>query len=270
MKSVEFRYSMGKNKVLTMSYDDGVVQDKRLIEIFNKYGIKGSFHLNGGFLDAPYNPSFPRFQADEVKDVYFGHELSCHGYTHPFLERLATMEIVHQILDDKKALERACGYVVRGMSYPYGTYSSELIEVVRKLGMNYARTVNSTGNFDLPNNFLAWNPTCHHSDKRLLSLLENFRKTARNLSVFYVWGHSYEFDKDNNWNMIEEFCSKAGGNSDVWYATNIEIFDYVTAMRKCELSADRTMLYNPSAVSVWVKVGEKIFECKGGETTRLD
>ena len=30
----------GKAKALTMSYDDGKLQDKRLIGIFNKYGIK--------------------------------------------------------------------------------------------------------------------------------------------------------------------------------------------------------------------------------------
>ena len=86
----------------------------------------------------------------------------------------------------------------------------------------------------------------------------------------YVWGHAYEFDDNNNWEVIEKFCEAAGGDPDIWYATNIEIFDYVTAMRRCELSADRTMLYNPSATSVWVKAAGKLTECKGGEMTKLD
>ena len=40
----------GKNKALTFSYDDGVTQDKRLIEIFNKYGLKATFNLNSELL----------------------------------------------------------------------------------------------------------------------------------------------------------------------------------------------------------------------------
>lgn len=39
----------GKKKAVTFSFDDGVTQDIRLIEIFNKYGLKGTFNLNSGF-----------------------------------------------------------------------------------------------------------------------------------------------------------------------------------------------------------------------------
>ena len=38
----------GKSKVLTLSYDDGVVQDIRLINILDKYGIRGTFNINTG------------------------------------------------------------------------------------------------------------------------------------------------------------------------------------------------------------------------------
>ena len=38
----------GKHKVLTMSYDDGRLEDRRLVELFNRYGIRGTFNLNGG------------------------------------------------------------------------------------------------------------------------------------------------------------------------------------------------------------------------------
>ncbi len=269
MSTVKFTYKDGKNKALTMSYDDGVKQDRRLIEIFNKYGIKGSFHLNGGCLGQVHNPARPRHSAEEIKDVYAGHEVSCHGYTHPFFEKIAQMELIHEILDDKKALESACGYVVRGLSYPYGTYNASVIDTLKKLGMNYARTVKSTRSFALPDDFMMWDPTCHHNDCKLMELLESLKNSTRPMPMMYVWGHAYEFDSDDNWHVIEEFCEKAGGDDDVWYATNIEIYDYITAIRRCELSADRTMLYNPSAVSVWVSANGKLTECKSGQMTNL-
>ena len=43
------RFPGGKAKALTLSYDDGVRQDKKLIEIFNKNGIKGTFNVNSKF-----------------------------------------------------------------------------------------------------------------------------------------------------------------------------------------------------------------------------
>ena len=118
----------GKNKAITFSYDDGVTQDIRLVELFNKYGIKGSFHLNGGLLD---EPSGRTVSAEEVATLYAGHEVSAHSLTHPFLERVSTAEVVSEMLEDRHVLEKACGYPVRGMSYPMGTYNDEVLKVLR-------------------------------------------------------------------------------------------------------------------------------------------
>ena len=60
-----------------MSYDDGKLEDRRLVSIFNKYGIKGTFHLNSGLeMDT-------RIPTSEYQELYKGHEVSCHTLTHP-------------------------------------------------------------------------------------------------------------------------------------------------------------------------------------------
>ncbi len=41
-------------KYLTFSYDDGVTQDIRLIELFNKYGMKATFNINSGLLEIQF------------------------------------------------------------------------------------------------------------------------------------------------------------------------------------------------------------------------
>ena len=105
------RFKDGKAFVLTMSYDDGRTADRRLVEIFNKYGIKGTFHLNSGFLGVN-----DHINADEVKSLYEGHEVSCHSAHHPFLTQLPDISVMHEVLEDRKTLEKLCGYVVRGMS----------------------------------------------------------------------------------------------------------------------------------------------------------
>lgn len=257
-------YKDAKKKAMTMSYDDGRNFDVRLARLFDLHGIKGTFHLNGGKLDTERY-----LTSDEVKTVLARHEVSCHSLSHPFLERIPTNEVIYEMLEDRKVLEPICGYPVRGMSYPFGTYSAKLIEQLRMLGMRYSRTTKATEKFSVPEDFMEWHPTCHHTSPRLFELLEKFKAYTYPMPLFYVWGHSYEFDRDDNWEMIEKFCREASGDDDVWYATNVEIYDYVTALRSLEFSADRTMVYNPTATDVWISVDDAPVMIASGATVHL-
>ena len=87
--------------------------------------------------------------------------------------------------------------------------------------------------------------------------------------LFYIWGHSYEFNLDNNWELIEGVCAKLGGRDDIWYASNIEIYDYVTAQRSLRISADNRIIENPSALDVWVRNDEDIVKIPGGKIVYL-
>ena len=260
------RFPNGLGKAFTMSYDDGQIHDLRLVEIFNKYGIKGSFHLNS----AKLNDEEGRFlTSEQVATALEGHEVSVHSLTHPFLERISDEELVNEIVEDRKNLETICGYPVRGMSYPFGTYTPEVIAKLRMLGIQCSRTVKATGGFNLPADFMEWHPTCHHCDPKLMERLEKFKSHKYPMPLFFLWGHSYEFPQMDNWHVIEEFCAAAANDPDVWYATNIEIFDYVTAMRSLRFSADRTMVYNPSATDVWVEVDKVPVCCSAGKITKF-
>lgn len=259
------RYQDGKKSMVTMSYDDGVEADIRLIEIFDRYGMRGSFHLNSGLFGQGN-----RLAEDQIAGVYKNHEISCHALTHPHLEKCPPATVVGEVLHDRMNLERVSGYPVRGMSYPFGTYNDSVITTLGQCGIVYSRTVASTGQFGLPGNFLAWNPTCHH--KQCLEIAERYLANLPyiwRIPLFYVWGHSYEFDNDGNWDMIEEFCKRVSGHEDVWYATNIEIYDYLTAQRRLEISADERIVHNPSARDVWFSCKGETVCVKGGETLTL-
>ncbi len=118
---------------------------------------------------------------------------------------------------------------------------------------------------------MEWESTCHHNH----NLIENGKrffelKKTQYLYCMYVWGHSYEFDDKNNWEVIEEFCEMMANQEDIWYATNIEIVDYLDVVKAAQYSADGSFVYNPSFASLWIRVNDKeIIEVKGGETKRL-
>ncbi len=266
MNKISFnRFPGGKFKCFTMSYDDGVTFDRRLVDIFNKNGIKGTFHLNSGrMIDEKH------VTLDEVAALYKGHEVSCHMLTHPFPVDLPAQSLLYEIAEDKKNLEKACGYIVRGMSYPYGNYDDRVISTFRAAGMEYSRTTLSTQKFDLPTDFMKWNPTCHHK-MNILDKIDPFLADMRwaRPQLFYLWGHSYEFNTDNNWELIEEFCARIGFNEKVWFATNVEIMDYINAVKSLRIGQELDMAYNPTAVNVWISVNGEAVEIPAGQTVHF-
>ncbi len=257
-------YPEGKKRALTFSYDDGCTADRRLVEIFNKYNVKGTFHLNSAAIK---RGSDWHVSKDEIGSLYAGHEVSCHMLTHPHVTRTPYSMIAPEIIADRQFFEPECGYVIRGMSYPYGSYNEDVLPLFRATGMKYSRTTKSTEYFMVPDDFMVWNPTCHHSNPKLNELFDKFLNTNQfmPLPLMYVWGHSFEFERGDNWNVIEEFCELAGGRDDIWYATNIEIYDYITAIRSLEISADENMAYNPTCTDVWAKYNGETVVIKAGE-----
>lgn len=256
----------GYHKALTMSYDDGKVQDRRLVEIFNRHGIKGTFHLNSGlFGDAQ------RVPPDEIPALYAGHEISCHTVTHPTIARCPLPEVAEEVLADRRALEAIAGYPVRGLSYPNGSVSRNIEALLPLCGIRYSRVVGNTDGFSLPENPYRWTATCHHNH-RLMELGQQFIDLHKQqyLYLMYVWGHSYEFDNQHNWNLMEDFCALVGRRDDIWYCTNIEFMDAMDDYARLQFAADNSFVYNPNARDCWVRVNDGVPICiPSGATVRL-
>jgi peptidoglycan/xylan/chitin deacetylase (PgdA/CDA1 family) len=267
MTKVLMTFPHGKFKVLTLSYDDGRNADRRLVQLMNDYGIKGTFHLNSGLFGAK-----DRVSREDIAELFRGHEISAHTVTHPTIARCPKEQLVHEIMEDRMELESIAGYTVRGMSYPNGSFNKAIKEILPMLGIEYSRVTESTGGFGMPDDWHEWKPTCHHyRNRNLLQLTESFLAANKSqyLYMMYVWGHSYEFDNDNNWELIETFCARAGRRDDIWYATNIEIVDYVKSFHRLQFSASRSFVYNPSASPVWIQANGKIVEIGGGSQVQL-
>ncbi|MBE6703141.1 MAG: polysaccharide deacetylase [Ruminococcaceae bacterium] len=258
-------YPGGKKRVVTFSYDDGSSNDARLVEMFNKYGVKGTFHLNGGKYIAKSDEELAA-----VRELYEGHEISCHTVHHGWPARMPVQSVVSEVMEDRRVLENMAGYPVIGMSYPSGSYSEEAIAALRACGIVYSRTVKSTKSFLLPENFLEWHPTCHHKDA--LPLCDKFLRDLDSEwthPMFYIWGHSHEFRTEEEWQVMEQILQKLAGNDKIWYATNIEIYNYMMAQRMLQISADERVFYNPTATDLWVEKNKKQIVCipAGGTVT---
>ena len=276
--STFYRFPGGLRKAVTLSYDDGVEQDIRLMEILDKHGIRCTFNLNSGCWakeGTVYAPGtiHRRMPKSQVEKVYANpnHEVAAHCLTHASLTELSPAEVAHEVLADRENLEAMFGGIVRGLAYPFGTYSDRVVDALKATGAAYARTVVSTNDFTVPTDWLRLHPTCHHNAPNLNDLCDRFiaDTVPFGSKLFYLWGHSYEFEADNNWHVIEEFCEKMGGREDIWYATNIQIVDYVNACRQVIASADGKTLHNPTCIDVWADVDGKQVVIKAGETVKV-
>ncbi len=268
------RFPGGKPKAVTFSYDDGVRHDIRLAQICNQYGIKCTFNLNSAFIAA--EPGGVKLCADEIKQHFLdaGHEIAIHGHEHKAPGAFRPLEAIDEILTCRRALERTFGIIVRGMAYPntgiLKLHKGNTYEGIRgyleDLEIAYGRSLDGDNNgFMLPQDWLNWVPTAHHKNPKALEWANEFaaldaealRTVRRYPRLFYLWGHSYEFHNDGNWDLLENLCQTLGGKEDTWYATNMEICEYVHAYDALIYNADTTKVYNPTATPVWLNFSDK-------------
>lgn len=255
----------GVKRIVTFSYDDGNRRDAWLVDLFNRYKVKGTFHLNAA--------NYLKKTEDElsaIRRLYAGHEIACHTVHHGWLNKMPPATRVREVLEDRMVLEKLSGTPVVGMSYPSGAYNKETEACLAACGIVYSRTTNN-GGFSIPEDFLAWHPTAHHSEAAPLidDFMANLTSQWRD-PLFYIWGHSHEFQTDADYAAMEDIVRRLSGSDQIWYATNFEIYSYVKALRSLIVSADETMLYNPSAIDVWVeKDKSEIIKIPAGTTVTL-
>ena len=284
MKYQFMRFPEGKLKAVTLSYDDGVPSDARFSEVITSYGFKCTFNMNG---DGMRGAS--ALSKETVESIVFarGHELALHGYYHAAPGRVRAAIGIRDVLENRIEMERKYGRIIRGMAYPdagtnileNGMTYERIKDYLIDLDVAYARTTRSHGGFALPNDFHAWCPTAHHNDPKLFEYIEKFlsfeytgwgKISSAAPMLFYLWGHSYEFDRDSNWDRLDKIGEALGGKDDVYYATNIEIYDYVKAYNSLVYSLDGTMIYNPTLYTLWfVRDGSDPISIKSGETLKF-
>jgi peptidoglycan/xylan/chitin deacetylase (PgdA/CDA1 family) len=277
---VEMLFSEGKSKALILSFDDGTIADRRLVKILNDYGLKGTFHLNSSKLD-----SKGYLTREEVKKLFNGHEVSVHTANHPGLAGMSKIDIVYEVIEDRKELENLAGTIVRGMAYPFGSYDNFVVETIRGLGIDYARTTNDSYNFSIPDNFLTWQPSIHQfgktyykandaeNDKKELKsfyqFVSDFMK-ADTLALLNVWGHSWENNGDGNkWNELENFFKIVSNRKEIQYTTMIDLVDYINAFRNLKFSVDKKIVRNQSSIDVYIRINKQSYKIPAGSEIKI-
>lgn len=280
------RFPGGKYKAVTFSYDDGFRTDIRLAQTLDKYGLKGTFNINNGYISE--DPEGKWMTADDIRTHILdkGHEVANHGHHHWSVCSHRPIEALRDMLRCRLELEEKFGGFIRGMATPdnglnrfdNGSDIESFKALMRGLDLAYCRTSTlANTDFKLPQDFWFWAPTIRHADPNVKDCIAKFKALTESKQyisethprLFFLWGHSWEFKKYNNWELLEEICQELSGMEDTWYATNMEIYEYTQAYNSLVYSADSLRVYNPTRIDVWFFRDRVTYCVKAGETITL-
>lgn len=121
MKIFHMLFPGGLDRALTLSYDDGVNQDRRLAELCRTHGVKCTFNLNSGILGRVETATAPGgdpldiscVMPEELQTVYLGHEIAGHGLWHSSLPDIGTPGAMYEVITDRAELEKLSGRAVQ-------------------------------------------------------------------------------------------------------------------------------------------------------------
>lgn len=283
MKYNFLRFPGGKAKAVTLSYDDGSKCDIRFLETINKYKMKCTFNLVGSLVGTDFGLS-KEFIKEKI--IGKGHEVANHGYNHRALDSVRTIEGIQDTLNSRLYLEREFDTIIRGMAFADRTVDrfqkplmyEKVKNYLKELDIVYARNTGTDNDkFELPEDWYNWPVTAHHKNPQIMAYIDKFINidlssmyiSRRNAKLFYLWGHSSEFERDNNWELLDDICKKLSGREEVWYATNIEIYEYIQAYNSLVYSADSMLVYNPTLFDVWFDIDGSLHCVKSGETKKI-
>ena len=287
MKYRFMRFPEGKTKAVTFSYDDGCKQDLRTVKVLHDYGLKGTFNINSARIDKEAGGW--HLTEDEIKKNILdkGHEVATHGDWHKAPGMVRPIDGIKDTLNCRIGLEKMFGRIIRGMAYPdsgiraftnQASYDN-IRNYLKDLDIVYSRTLGQDSNrFELPSDWYQWMPTAHHDNPHILEWAKEFVEmdvnslycARRNPKLFYIWGHSFEFDRNDNWQHLNDICEVLSGKEDIWHATNMEIYEYVKAYEALVYSADGCRVYNPTLQTIWFDDDGKMYCIKPGETIVIE
>lgn len=255
-------YPQGKAKAFNVTYDDGVLQDVRFVELVNKYQLKGTFNLNSGLMETEFAWTHEsgcvvkRLPKEKAISLYKGHEVASHSLTHPYMEGKTEAEIFRELSEDKKKLENLFGRKIKGFAVPFDYYNDVIENCAKSCGFAYARISEESLSFKPQRDYHRWKATVFHLDDKLEEMARGFLDSDEELALFQIVGHSYDLDTEDMWDKIEAIFAEISRQDDILPMTTIEIIDYLKAMDQAEITEDS--ITNNSKQTLWFAVDEKV------------
>lgn len=260
-------YPGGKAKAFNITYDDGVTQDVRFVELLNKYGIKGTFNLNSRLMEDEFEwvhesgLVIKRLPPDVVRHLYAGHEVASHSLTHPYMQGMDEGTLMYEMGEDKKKLQQLFKTEISGFALPFDYYDWRIADCARRCGFEYSRCSDERYSYAPPEDYYWWAAGAYHVNPGFLSFVESFFYTEQELALCQIVGHSYDLDVMDMWETMENILSRVAKDANIVPMSNIELVRYLKAMRAADVWEGH--IRNNSAVELWFELDGEALSVPG-------
>lgn len=240
---------------ITTSWDDGHVLDLRVAELLDRYHLTGTFYIARDFLPE-------RMSQHQLRELAQRHELGAHTLTHPVLTDVSLEQARDEIHGSKHWLQDVLGQEVTAFCYPKGAHNPDLQRIVAGAGYRMARTVEKfslttgTNPYAVPttlqiypyplrplpqiNVLRGWRTrltpmldalptirTYRLSPKTLFNwqaLADSLLRVASQRNgIWHLWGHSWEIERYEMWQELDNIFHTVAALQDIEVATNTQL-----------------------------------------------
>lgn len=270
-------------KAVTTSWDDlSFDADMAMIKRFEEGAPSGTKGLAASFNFVGQNiADYLKWHTESLSDAYAGYEIANHTYSHNNLKSEELSVVQEEVLNGYNAIKAEFpDNEIRGFVWPENALSDkdEVWDWLRsdESHIKYARCAGTTGDFDLPEDWYNWKPTCTTtssfaaeggSDQDIVDKFIALEDDGE-MKLFFIWGHAVHYGHDSyptiKPNVDKVIQMYADHKDTMWTATQGEIYDYVNAVRNLKISR-KGIISNNSNVKVYIKVNGEQVTIEAGE-----
>lgn len=224
---------MGRELVLTTSWDDGHPLDFRIAEMLERYGLTGTFYV-------PRQAETEVMSTAQIQELGKRFEIGAHTLDHVRLQNISDVEARHQLRGSRLWIEEVTGRECRVFCFPGGKFHRRQLPLLRECGFVAARTVEMmslTGSHTMnglallpttiqahPHSLLTytrnaakrwrapnmWRAMVYHKNDWASTAISFLNCARREGGVFHLWGHSWEIEEAGQWEALERVLAAMG------------------------------------------------------------
>lgn len=228
-----------KKKIkVVQCWDDGVINDMKVVELCRKYGAKATFNLNPGLMGDErgeiswcgtgknawnyHGFACGKLAKKDIGEVYEGFEVASHCWKHENADSMPAEEWIQRAISARKFLEDIVQKPCLGFAWPCGRTTPETAKALREAGFAYGRTTVNSRNITSCADTMLLPSNCHFQNNQFYSLYEAAKEAGE--EVFYFWGHSYEmYEYDKLWEQYEMKLQYISNDPDAQWANVVDI-----------------------------------------------
>lgn len=157
--------------MIALTFDDGPsVHTERLLDIFKKFGGKGTFFVVGNLLDGRKNTL--------IRIANEGHEIGNHSWSHRQLTNLTDEEIKDQIMMTRAIIYDITGKDCLIVRPPYGACNDDVKAVGKTLGVSFVNWSVDTLDWKTKNADAVYNEIINNASDGAIILCHDLHKTT--------------------------------------------------------------------------------------------